>query len=155
MAKFTNGERHLVKSIIAPLSLKRITDKEIIKNIFEQTNKMISERTLYELRQSIKRESYQWYKTMREDRYSYLHEFKERINEIMELQKKANQIIDTNEHNPQIQLSAISELHRLNITLSNYIEVIPTVINNYGCTISTTPEDKTVSTEESESVITV
>ena len=65
------------------------------------------------------------------------------------MQKKANQIIDTNEHNPQIQLSAISELHKLNITLSNYIEVLPTVINNNGTTsISTTPEDKTARTED-------
>ena len=94
--------------------------------------------------------------TLRQDRYSYLHEFKERINEIESLQKKANHIIDTNEHNPQIQLTAISELHRLNITLSNYIEVLPTVINNNGPSISTTPEDKTAESEESEqSIITV
>ena len=30
VSKFTNGERHLVKSLVATLSLKRIPDKEII-----------------------------------------------------------------------------------------------------------------------------
>ena len=139
------------------MTLKRLSDSEVINEVERQTNNTISRSGLYNIRQQIKKDSYEWYKTMREGEYEYLHEFKERINEIQSLQKKANQIIDTNEHNPQIQLSAISELHRLNITLSNYIEVLPTVINNYGTSISTTPEDKTTESEESEteSVITV
>ena len=62
---------------------------------------------------------------MREGQHNYIAEFKERINEIQSLQKKANHIIDTNEHNPQIQLSAIAELHKLNITLSNYMKYYP------------------------------
>ena len=37
---------------------------------------------------------FQWYKTMREGEYEYIHEFKERINEIMSLQKKHHEIID-------------------------------------------------------------
>ena len=63
---------------------------------------MISERTLYELRQSIKKDSYQWYKVMREGQYEYLHEFKERINEIYWLQQKHHEIIDSNKHNPSV-----------------------------------------------------
>ena len=133
-----------------------MTDNEIIEQIERQTGQTITRFGLYKIRQQTKKDSWEWYKTMREDSYSYLHEFKERINEIESLQKKANQIIDKNEHNPQIQLSAISELHKLNITLSNYIEVLPTVINNNGPSISTTPEDKTTESEEqSESIITV
>ena len=61
VAKFTHAERHIVKSLIAALTIKRIPDKEIIKNIVDETNKTISERTLYKLRQSIKRDSYKWY----------------------------------------------------------------------------------------------
>ena len=152
MGKFTNGERHLVKSLIATLSIKRIPDNEIIKIIFEQTNKMISERTLYDLRQSIKKDSYQWYKVMREGQNElYLHEFKERINEIMDLQKRHHDIIDSNKHNPQIQQTSLAELHKLNITLANYFDVAPEIIN--GSSISKTSETKTISREES--VITV
>ena len=47
------------KSIVASLSLKRIPDNEIIKAIYEQTNKEIKRRALYDLKQSIKRESFQ------------------------------------------------------------------------------------------------
>ena len=70
------------------LSIKRIPEQEIIKAVFDQTNETISDRYLYAVKQQIKRESYHWYKTMREGEYEYIHEFRERINEIMSLQKK-------------------------------------------------------------------
>jgi hypothetical protein len=79
---------------------------------------------------------------MREGEYEYIHEFKERINEILDLQKKHHQIIDNNEHNPQIQTS-LAELHRLSITLSNLYDVAPTIIGvGKDASISITPETK-------------
>jgi len=88
VSKFTNAERQLVRSIVANLTIKRIPDPEIIKEVFNQTNKTLSRTGLYYVRQSIKQESYKWYKTMREGEYEYIHEFKERVNEIMDLQKR-------------------------------------------------------------------
>ena len=114
------------------MTIKRIPDTEIIKVIFDKTNKTITDRYLSTIRQQIKKESYEWYNTLRQDRYSYLHEFKERINEITHLQKMHHELIENNKHNPSIQQTSLAELHRLNITLSNYIEVLPTVINNHG-----------------------
>ncbi|MDQ5868783.1 MAG: hypothetical protein M3530_03540, partial [Thermoproteota archaeon] len=63
MAEFTGQERTLAKSIVATLSIKRIPDNEIIKEIYDKTNKMITRMSLYNLRQQIKKESYHWYKT--------------------------------------------------------------------------------------------
>jgi hypothetical protein len=81
---------------------------------------------------------------MREGEYEYIHEFKERINEILFLQKKHHQIIDSNEHNPQVQQTSLAELHRLSITLSNLYDVAPTIIGvGPNATISITPETKT------------
>ena len=93
--EFTNEERTLVKSIVATLSIKRIPDPEIIKEIERQTKKTITRMGLYYVRQRIKKESYHWYKTMREGQYEYIHEFKERINEILCLQRKHHEIIDS------------------------------------------------------------
>jgi hypothetical protein len=76
---------------------------------------------------------------MREGEYEYIHEFKERIDEILSLQKKHHEIIDNNEDNPQIQQTSLAELHRLNITLSNYFDVAPTIVN--GITLQTTPSE--------------
>ena len=130
------------------LSIKRIPEQEIIKAVFDQTNETISERYLYAIKQQIKRESYQWYKTMREGEYEYIHEFRERVSEILFLQRKHHQIIDNNEHNPQIQQTSLAELHRLSITSSNLYDVTPTIIGvGKDATISITPETKTGATE--------
>ena len=149
MPKFTSGERILLKSIVATLSIKRIPESEIIKEIFHQTNKNITTRYFFYLKQQIKKESYHWYKTMREGEYEYIHEFKERINEIMSLQRKHHQIIDNNEHNPTMQQTSLAGCHRLNITLSNYFDVAPSIVGN---TISATQQTKTA-TRETEFIV--
>ena len=109
-----------MKSIVAMLTIKRIPDSDIIKNIFDETNKTISKQALCDIRKRIKRESFKWYRTMREREYEYIHEFKERINEIISLQKKHHHIIDSNEYNPQVQQTSLAELHRLSITLKQF-----------------------------------
>jgi hypothetical protein len=113
MPKFTSAERILLKSIVATLSIKRISESESIKEIFYQTNKTITNRYLATLRQQTRRETYHWYKTMGEGQHEYIHEFRERVSEILFLQRKHHQIIDSNEHNPQIQQTSLAELHRL------------------------------------------
>ena len=133
--------------MVANLTIKRIADSDILKVIFDQTHKTVTDRYHRTIRQQIKRESYQWYKTMREGEYEYIHEFKERINEILDLQKKHHQIVDNNEHNPQIQQTSLAELHRLSITLSNLYDVAPTIIGvGPNATISITPETKSSAT---------
>ncbi len=151
MPKFTAGEVRLIKSIVATLSIKRIPDPEIIAEIKRQIDKKITRQTLYNIRQRIKKESHKWYKTMREGEYEYIHEFKERINEIMSLQKKHHQIIDNNEHNPTVQQASLAELHRLNITLSNYFDIAPYIIN--GTTISNTQQTKAAAPTEARDFI--
>ena len=143
MGKFNAEERALIKITVAMLTIKRIPDNDIIKVIFEQTGKTISKQAHIGIRNRIKRDSYHWYKTMREGEYEYIHEFKERINEILFLQKKHHQIIMRNEDNPQIQQTSLAELHRLSITLSNLYDVAPTIIGvGPNATISITPETK-------------
>ena len=144
MSKYTATERTLVKSIVANLTIKRVPDPEIIKEIYTQTNKTLSRSGLYRVRQSIKKESYHWYKTMREGQYEYIHEFKERINEILSLQMLHHQIIDSPTEATTVKQTSMAELHRLNITLSNYFDVAPDII---GHTIPTSSETKTTEPE--------
>ena len=82
---------------------------------------------------------------MREGEYKYIHEFKERIDEILILQKKHHQIVMRNEDNPQIQQTSLAELHRLSITLSNLFDVAPTIING-TIAVPTTSETKSITT---------
>jgi hypothetical protein len=125
--KYTNAERYLVKTIVVNLSIKRIPDSEIVKEVLNQTGKTLSRSGLYNTRQQIKKDSSKWYKILREGEYEYIHEFKERINEIMDLQKRHYKIIEDNPTNPAIQQTSLAELHKLNITLSNYFDVAPSI----------------------------
>ncbi len=81
---------------------------------------------------------------MREDQYEYIHEFKERIREIVDLQKKHHEIIDSDKEPTTVKQSSLAELHRLNITLSNYFDVAPDIIN--GSTLSAPSEAKAITT---------
>ena len=136
--KFTNRERTEIQNIVANLTIKRIPDPLIIKHVLSKTGHTITRMTLWNIRQRLKKESYKWYSQLREGEYEYLHEFKERVNEIVDLQQQHHQIISENQHNPSIVQTSFTELHRLNITLSNYFDVTPAIGIN---TLSTTPED--------------
>ena len=83
----------------------------------------------YNLYIAILKRFFKWYKTMREGEYEYIHEFKERIHEIMSLQKKRHQIVDSPTEPTTVKQTSLAELHRLNITLSNYFDVAPDIIN--------------------------
>ena len=115
------------KGLSKSLTIKRIPDPAIIKKILEQTNKTLSRSGLYRVRQSTKKESAKWYQHLRESEYEYIHEFKERIDEIMWLQKKNYEIIDSNPNNASIQQVLLAALHKLNVTLSNYFDVAPVI----------------------------
>jgi len=141
MSKFSYDERSQIKNIIANLSITRLSDYEIIKEIERQTSKTITRKQIYNIRQLIKKDSFEWYQTLQKGKYEYLHEFKERINEIIWLQKKHNEIIKNNQHNPSIQQTSLAELHRLNITLSQYLDILPEIIGN-GNSLPKTTEIK-------------
>ena len=151
MSKYTHDERALVKSIVASLTIKRIPDPLIIKHIFNQTGKTISRSGLYRVRQQIKRESYEWYSQLRQGEYEFIHEFRERINEIIDLQQQHHQIILENQRNPTIVQSSLAELHKLTITLSNLYDVAPSIVNN-GNSIPAHSKD-TTATEDNGDII--
>jgi hypothetical protein len=147
VGKFHGRERAEVESIVASLTIKRIPDALIMKHIENKMGKSITQKSLWSIRQRIKRESYEWYSQLRNGEYEYLHEYKERINEIMDLQRMHHEIILRNDndrvYNPAIVQSSLAELHKLTITLSNFYDVAPTIIGN-----SLPAQSKTATTED-------
>ena len=151
MPKFTSAERILVKSIVASLSIKRIPEDQICAEIFNRTKKTLTKSGLFYVKVAIKKESYHWYKTMRDGQYEYVHEFKERINEILDLQRRHHAILDSDREPTTVKQTSLVELHRLNITLSSYFDVAPDIIN--GTTLSETPKAKAVTTTRDNNII--
>jgi len=148
--KFTGGERIQVRSLVASLSIKRIPEAEIMNEIFIQTNKTITRTGLFRIKEQIKKESAKWYSQLRQDHYEYIHEFKERIAEIIDLQRMHHEIILKNQNNPSIVQTSLAELHRLNITLSNYFDVAPAIGNT---SVSETPKAEKRDNQISQDII--
>jgi len=152
MGKFVASERSIVKSIVATLTIARIPDAEIIKEIKKSTGKTISKRSIVAIRRGIKKDSYKWYLTLRKSEYEFIHEVKARINEIIDLQRRLYKIIDENPNNPAVKLNAIAELHKLAITLSNMYDVVPHILANIS---SNSKHDSTISviTKDKEPIV--
>jgi hypothetical protein len=108
VSKFIFEEKTFINSIVATLKLRECQRTRLSKEFLIKLNKTITRMALCNIRQKIKRDSYQWYKMMREGQYEYIHEFKERIDEILSLQKKHHEIIEKNEHNPQIEQTSLA-----------------------------------------------
>src|SRR5574342_85221 len=100
MSKYTTAEKLQIQSLVTNLTIKRIPDAEIIIEVFNQTGKTLSRSGLYDIRQRIKRDSFKWYQRLKQGEFEYLYEFKERINEIADLQKRHYNIIEGNQNNP-------------------------------------------------------
>jgi len=137
--------------------LKRLTDKETIEEIHKHIpdKDPVTREYLYEVRQSIKRDSFNWYNKLREGKYDYVHEFKERINEVHWLQQQHYKIIKSNENNPRIQQTSLAELHKLNITLANYLDVLPSIIGNNqnASTVSAPLKESSTEQQPRETII--
>jgi hypothetical protein len=87
---------------------------------------------------------------MRKGEYEYIHEFKERTSEIMDLQKRHHAILDSDTEPTAIKQNSLAELHRLNITISNCFDVAPDII---GHTIPAPSEAKATTTKNSNIIV--
>ena len=64
------------------------------------------------------------------DEYEYIHEFRERINEILDLQKRHYEIADSPMIPIPIKQASLFELHKLTVTLSNLFDVAPYITSS-------------------------
>ena len=87
---------------------------------------------------------------MREGEYEYIHEFRERINEILDLQKRHYEIVDSPIVSIPAKQASLFELHKLTVTLSNLFDVAPYITSNSNVTVPTPPETKTTGSETRE-----
>ena len=130
MPKFTSRERQIIDGIVASLSIKRIPESEILNEVKTQIGKSITKQTLYNARNRIKKESLKLYCQLKQGRYEYLHEFKQRIREIEDLIKRHYEIVEDNTNSPSIKQTSLAEFHKLNVTLSKYFDILPSLISS-------------------------
>ncbi|MGB8449137.1 MAG: hypothetical protein WCE25_05425 [Nitrososphaeraceae archaeon] len=80
--------------------------------------------------------------------FKYIHEFKERINEILDLQKRHYEIVDSPAVPIPIKQASLFELHKLSLTMANLFDVAPFITNNNNATLSTPQHPSQKATRE-------
>ena len=68
-------------------------------------------------------------KHLQKDRFAYLRELFDRMEEIRYMQKRLWKLIADNPDKPFLQKSCLSELHQSTITLCNLYDALPAVIS--------------------------
>jgi hypothetical protein len=126
--KFNKSQREYIKDIVNLYSLKRFSTEEIIQGIYEATKRKVTPVYISRIRKRIREEAAKWYQSIRDSEFEYIYQFKERIDEILWLQRKHYEIVVESKDFSTKQTS-LAELHRLNVTLSNYYDVAPAIMN--------------------------
>ena len=78
-----------------------------------------------QLRQDVKKNL----KHLQRDRFAYIHEVFDRIEEIRFIQKRLWKMLQDSPDKPFLQKSCLSELHQSTITLCNLYDSLPAVIS--------------------------
>lgn len=129
--KSSKSEKVYVRGLIHNLSLQRWTDQEIVDFLHNEKKIDIARTTVNGIRNRIERKAEKWYIELRNSRYKYIANYKERLDSLLYYQKKLNQIIDFY-MNPPSQIlytdtviRAISELHKIEISIFSLWKQLP------------------------------
>lgn len=108
--KRTKVEQECVNSIIQNLSLKRLTDQEMVDYLHNEKQIDIARPTVTNTRNRIEKSAEKWYIELKQSRYKYIATYKERLDSLLSYQKKPHEIIYFTKKD-EVKIREISELH--------------------------------------------
>jgi hypothetical protein len=126
----SKANKQYIKTIIHNLSLQRWTDQEISDYLKKEKKIEISRSRITTIKNNIEAEAEKWYIELRESRYKYIATYKERLDSLLSYQRKLNSIVEfctINNLNHETMIKAISELHRIELSLFNIWKQLPVI----------------------------
>ena len=126
----SKADKQYIKTIIHNLSLQRWTDQEISNYLKKEKNIEISRSRVTTIKNNIEAEAEKWYIELRESRYKYIATYKERLDSLFSYQRKLNDIVEfctINNLNHETMIKAISELHKIELSLFNIWKQLPVI----------------------------
>jgi hypothetical protein len=124
--KWTKAERQYIKGIVHNYSLQRWTDQDIVDYLREEKRIKIGRSTVTKIKNSVVEEAEKWYTELRDSGAKYIAVYKERLDSLLSYQKKLNEIINqVSDSSPELVLRAISELHKIEISLHTLMKELP------------------------------
>jgi hypothetical protein len=122
--RWTKAERQYIKGIVQNYSLQRWTDQDIVDYLREEKKIKIGRSTVTKIKNQVEQEAENWYIELRESGSKYVAVYKERLDSLLSYQKKLHELCNS-ESSPELVLRAISELHKIEMSLHTLMKELP------------------------------
>ena len=118
MGKLTNSQKERFKHLVLDCIIQKLTTEESLIFIKDRLGLEISQDYFNHARASLKKNAEKNLRHIQKDRFAFIQGFFDRIEGVKFMQKRIWEIVNSNKHKPNLQLSCLSELHRLTINLT-------------------------------------
>jgi hypothetical protein len=129
MRKFTDVQKEHFKHLVLDCIVQRLTTQESLHYVKDKLGSEIGADHFNHVRAELKQDVKKNLKHLQKDRFAYIRELFDRIEEIRFIQKRLWKMIQDNPDKPFLQKSCLSELHQSTITLCNLYDALPAVIS--------------------------
>jgi hypothetical protein len=128
MRKLTNIQREHFRHLVLDCIVQRFTTQEGLQYVKDKLGSEIGSDHFNHVRAELKRDVRKNLKHLQKDRFAYVREFFDRIEEIRYIQKRLWKLIEDNPDKPILQKSCLSELHQSTLTLCDLYDALPAAI---------------------------
>jgi hypothetical protein len=128
MHKFTNIQREHFRHLVLDCIVQRFTTQESLLYVKDKLGSEIGADHFNHVRAELKQDVKKNLTHLQKDRFAYVREFFDRIEEIRYIQKRLWKLMEDNPDNPILQKSCLSELHQSTISLCNLYDALPAAI---------------------------
>ena len=128
MRKFTNIQKEHFRHLVLDCIVQRLTTQESLRYIKDKLGSEIGADHLNHVRAELKQDVKNDLTRLQKDRYAYVREFFDRIEEIRFIQKRLWKLMEDNPDKPILQKSCLSELHQSTLSLCNLYDALLAVI---------------------------
>ena len=122
--RWTKAERQYIQGIVHNYSLQRWTDQDIVDYLRHEKKINICRSTVTKIKNSVVEEAEKWYIELRDSGAKYIAVYKERLDSLLSYQKKLHELCNS-ESSPELVLRAISELHKIEMSLHTLMKELP------------------------------
>ena len=126
--RWTKAEKQYIQGIVHNYSLQRWTDQDIVNFLWEEKKIKIARSTVTTIKNQVEQQAEKWYIELRESGAKYIAVYKERLDSLLYYQKRLNEIVDSylpKQIYPEIVIRAISELHKIEMSLHTLMKELP------------------------------
>jgi hypothetical protein len=124
--KLRQAEREKLKQLVTDSILNRLTTEETLDYIERSLKVRFTPRYIQIVKKWLREDMRIEFSQLRADKYAYIHEYQNRINELKDLQRYGRITLGQT-HDEHVRIKCITELHSLSLSLANLYDLLPAI----------------------------